>query len=121
MNNRRSNKDSVLAITLLFLLLFFFFHHLAFVYLSAALILVSLASGTISKWIDLGWRFLADGAGRISGTIILSVLFVVFVLPIALILRMFKKDIMNLKVPKSDSIFEKTEKKYSPVDLQHPY
>lgn len=62
----------------------------------------------IIKQIYTLWMAFAKILGKINTFIILSIIYVVLISPIGLILRIFKKDILNLKFnPKSESYWQK--------------
>lgn len=81
---------------------------------------LSLISKKIEKLILKGWMSLALVLGWINGRILLSIIFYIFLTPIALLSRLFTKDPLKLK-PQSQSTFEDRDHKYVPEDLENPW
>lgn len=121
MNKSSSNKDAILAITLLFLLFFLAFHQLFFIYLAISIILLSFLWQGFSNAAEKIWNFAGEAIGRVSGTIILTVLFFVVVFPMGLALKLFGKDPLQLKQPKTETNFQIFKKRIVKTDLQNPY
>lgn len=121
MNKSRTNKDSILAITLLFLLLFLSLHKLIFIYLSIGTILLSFLSNAFTAFLNKAWSGLGEVMGKITGPVILSLVFFLLLFPMSLLLKLLGKDNLQIKMPKSETNFEITDKTYSKPDLQNPY
>lgn len=121
MNKSSTNKDAILALTLLFLLLYLSLHQLLFIYLAIGIILLSFLWSGFTIAADIAWKRVGDFLGKISGTVILSLLFFLIVCPISFGLKLFGKDHLQLKQPKRGSNFEVLHKNYLKVDLQNPY
>lgn len=121
MNKSRTNKDSILAITLLFLLLFLSLHKLIFIYLSIGLILLSFVSDAFSRFLNKAWMGLGEAIGKVTGPIILSLVFFLLLFPMSLLLKIIGKDNLQIKMPRAQTNFEISNKTYSKPDLQNPY
>ena len=121
MNRSRTNKDSILALTLLFLLLFLSLHKLIFVYLSIGIILLSFFSNAFNILLDSAWFGMGEMIGKISGPVILSLVFFILLIPLSLLLKMMGKDNLQIKTPAAKTNFEISDKTYSKSDLQNPY
>jgi ABC-type uncharacterized transport system YnjBCD permease subunit len=63
-----------------------------------------------------GWYTFADVLGRINSFILMTVLFWVFVMPISLVRKAFRK-----VKPKTDSTFKDVNKTYSIEDFERPW
>lgn len=89
--------------------------------LNSALIigLISLISSTIAKWIEWAWLKLAMGLGWINSRIILSIIYFVFLLPIAWISRLFTKDPLMLKARNADTLYVARDHEYKKEDLEN--
>jgi membrane protease YdiL (CAAX protease family) len=116
------NQDrykSILVIVTGLLLLSLWFDTL---YLDKAGILIgllALLSSFFAKWIEWGWMKLALGLGWINSRILLSVIYFVFLLPIALVSRLFTKDPLKLKSRNEETMYAERNHQYTKEDLQN--
>jgi hypothetical protein len=121
MRSNSSNKESVLAITLLLLLLFLYSRNLNFIYASSLFIIICLLytpAADLSDWI---WKKITHILGLISSSIILTVLFFLIVLPMGLVLKLANKSPLLLNVGEKRSTFILRNKLFTNKDLQNPY
>lgn len=72
---------------------------------------------SLAKWINWFWYKLAEVMGFVMSKVLLSIVFYVFLFPIALIYRMTKKDTLQLK-KKSDTYWTSRSHSYSSKDLE---
>lgn len=116
-------KDSGLALVLILLLLTHFggLSHL----LPAAMIalIMTMAIPTFFKPFAMIWFAFSHVLGRITSTMLLSAIFLLLVIPMALLRRLFKKDSMALSQWKKSqsSAFTIRNHRYSAQDLEHPF
>lgn len=87
---------------------------------------IALAIGVISVFIPLAakgiewlWLKLALMLGWINSRILLSVIYFGFLMPIALVSRLFTKDPLTLKGKKADSLFTVRNHAYKKEDLKN--
>ncbi|TAE40542.1 MAG: hypothetical protein EAY79_03980 [Runella slithyformis] len=66
-----------------------------------------------------GWFKLAEGLGWVNSRIILSVLFFVFLWPIAMLYRVFNKNPMGIRKPQGKSVYNDRSHTYTPKDLEN--
>lgn len=86
-------------------------------YLGIGIPVISLLSSFVAEKIVWGWYKLAQGLGYVNSRIILSLIFFVFLTPLALLSRLKKGDSLHLK--KSDgSYFITRNHPYSKKDLE---
>jgi hypothetical protein len=78
----------------------------------------SLVSNHLANAIVWFWEKLAQVLGFINTRILLSVLFYLFLFPIAMLSRLFSKDPMQLKNPKA-SVFVTRNHTYTSKDLEN--
>jgi len=121
MNKSSTNKDAIPAITLLFLLLFLAFQNQFFIYLAIAFILISFLWKGFSEAANFIWQKLGEAVGKVTGTVILTLIFFVVVFPMSLGMKLLGKDPMKLKQPRGNSNFDLLERKIIKADLQNPY
>jgi len=67
------------------------------------------------------WAKIAEVLGTINGKIILSVLFFVFLFPIALLYRLMTKNPMAIRHSPEDSFYTERNHTYKKIDLEHPW
>jgi hypothetical protein len=91
------SKTTILVICMGFLLIYLKFHWKWSIVTSLVVGIIGIASPFLSRLIDKLWMKLAEVLGKIFPNILLTIVFFVFLLPIALISRLFKKDPLMLK------------------------
>lgn len=81
--------------------------------------LLSLISSFAAKWIEWAWLKLALGLGWINSRILLSVIYFVFLLPVAWVSRLFTKDPLKLKAKTAGSLYHVRDHEYKKEDLEN--
>lgn len=94
--NTDSSKSTILVICMGFLLIYLAFHGKWALYTSLGVGVVAIASGWASQKIAWAWDKLSLLLGYIVPNILLSIIFFIFLFPISLISRLFKKDPLML-------------------------
>ncbi|AUD01380.1 SxtJ family membrane protein [Spirosoma pollinicola] len=89
-----------------------------FLYAAAAVGVLSLVVPVVGDLIVKGWFKLAEILGAINGKIILSVLFFVFLFPIALLYRMTGKNPLGIKRTNEKSFYNERNHLYTKEDLE---
>ncbi len=121
MRSKSSNKESILAITLLLLLLFLYFRNMNLIYGTIVFIFLSLLLNSVADFFDMIWKKITQVLGMISSTIILSVLFFGIVFPLGMILKLFNKNPLLLNLGNRQSTFIDINKLFTNKDLENPY
>jgi hypothetical protein len=80
---------------------------------------ISIFSAAAAKGIEWGWLKLAQGLGWVNSRILLSLIYFVFLLPIAWISRLFTKDPLTLRKTKTSSLFINRNHLYTKKDLEN--
>jgi hypothetical protein len=112
-NKVANNKETLLTITVGFLVLFLVFELRWMLFTSLAVGLVALFSPFMSRYIALTWSKLASILGYFMPNILLGMLYVIFLIPIAILSRIGKhNDPLQLRIPK-DSTFANRTKNYN--------
>ena len=114
-------KDSVLAVIVLLLLGFIFFRSRVWIYLALMLSILSVLSPMVTFWLHRVWSFITEILGRISGTIILTVVFIFILLPTAILKKWFGKKDMILKQGNIRSTFQNRDHEYTERDFENPW
>lgn len=79
--------------------------------------LVFLLSPTIGDTVSKVWFKIAELIGGVMSKVLLSIVFFIFLLPVATISKVFKKDILGLKKPEKSNYVERNHL-YSGKDLE---
>lgn len=99
--------------------LYFIFKSEYFLIAAAVVGVVSIAIPVVGDGIVKVWYKLAEILGAINGRILLSIVFFLVLLPVAILARIGKKNALNLKNEKGTSVFLDRNHKYAPKDLEH--
>jgi hypothetical protein len=81
--------------------------------------LITLIFPVAAKWVEWAWLKLALGLGWVNSRILLTVLYFVFLFPIALISRLFTKDPLMLKGKGAKSLYVTRDHLYKKHDLEN--
>ncbi len=117
---RRKRIESIAAILLLLLLIGRWQRSWAYVYAAGCVLLVSFAWPGAARWLSAGWMQLGKAIGAVMGRVLLSIIFLVIVIPVAIIARWRNKLHIRLK-PGSQTNFEERDHLYSEADLREPW
>ena len=74
-----------------------------------------------SGWITFIWLKLSHVLGWVMSKVILGIIFYVVLVPIALLSRLFNKDLLNLKKNEKDGYYTERNHEYTPEDLENPW
>lgn len=90
-------------------------------YVSIIIGLIGVFSSTLSSWIDTLWMKLAWVLSLIVPNILLGIVYYVFLFPMSLISKIFRKDdVLQLK-NKSISTYKNSEKKFDKHSFENPW
>lgn len=115
---KKDLHKTILVIVAGLLLLSFIFDAPLMVAIATTVGVASLVSNHLANAIVWFWEKLAQVLGFINTRILLSVLFYLFLFPIAMLSRLFSKDPMQLKNPKA-SVFVTRNHTYTSKDLEN--
>ncbi|GAB3960867.1 hypothetical protein GCM10028805_59140 [Spirosoma harenae] len=101
--------------------LYFVFKSPWWLYAAAAVGLLSIAVPVVGDLIVKGWFKLAEVLGNINGKIILSILFFVFLWPIALLYRLSAKNPLAIKRTDDKSFYTERNHLYTKDDLDQTW
>ncbi len=89
------------------------------IYAAIALGVVGAFIPSLAKWVDWAWYKLAEGMGWVMSKVMLTLIFFVFLFPVALLSRVFgKKDSLQLK-KKTGSYWTERNHAYEAKDLEN--
>ena len=119
MSMKETNQaQTILSIVVGFLALHYIFGGIYF--LPAALIIgvLSLISDGFAHLISQAWAKFAMVLGRINGNILLTLVFFIFLTPVAFLMRIFKKgDALKLKKQNANTVYVTRDHTYTKSDL----
>ena len=121
--NLKENSDSGLAFILILLLIGLIFKMPFFYKLAVVSILLLMIKPGIFYPFTFIWLNLSDFLGKIISKVLLSVIFLVFVLPVGLFRKLNGKDTLKLKFfrKSGQSVFIERNHKFTKEDLINPY
>ncbi|MBS1659198.1 MAG: hypothetical protein JST18_14015 [Bacteroidetes bacterium] len=92
-------------------------------YAAAVLLLIALFVYPVAVWITIGWLKFAQLLGTINSKILLTLIFFIFLFPIATLYRLSKKDPLQRKKLNKEgtSYFSSRNHTYQPDDFKHTF
>jgi hypothetical protein len=111
-------RETLLVIVLGFSVLYLILGRNWMLYTALGLGIVGMLSVPLNRWIHLAWFFTGEKIGFVVSKVLLGAIFFIVLIPMSLIARIFRKDIMNLKAP-SASAYHQRDHLYEPADLEN--
>ncbi len=109
--NTKPDGNITLAIVSGFVALSLIFDLPILTYIALAVGFGSLLSGTVQRGIIFVWEKFAKVLGTVNSYLLLSIIFFVFLTPLALLMKLFNnKDGLRLKKPTETNFFERNFK-----------
>ena len=101
-------------------IMYFIFHSVYWLYAAAGIGLISLMIPFAGNLIVKGWFKISELLGWINSRVLLSIIFYVFLFPIAIVARFFSKNALNLKNIQP-TLYETRNHKYVKSDLENTW
>ena len=118
-NMSREKQLETCVIIMAGLLVFWFINHYKGLVTIAILIgLIGAFVPALARWIHWAWYKLAEVMGFVMSKVLLSVVFFVFLFPIAMLYKLTKKDTLQLK-KSPGSYWTERNHSYVEKDLEH--
>jgi hypothetical protein len=116
-------KDTGMAMVLICLLIAFFGDKDFFYGLAIVLLLVNMIAPNIYRTAAKLWLGFSHLLGSVMSKIILSIIYLLLILPVGFARKAIGKDSLQLKKWKKsqDSVFRVREHQFTAKDIQHPY
>ena len=116
-------KDSGMAAALICLLIAFFTEEVLFYGLATLVLLINMIRPRLFVPWARFWLTLSQGIGSVMSGIILSLIFIIMVVPAGLFRKIIGKDPMQLKKWKQNhaSVFRVRNHEFTSEDLRNPY
>lgn len=118
---REKSLEAVLVICTGLLVLYWIFDNARFLIAATVIGVAGMLSPFLAEIIAKAWYKLAEYLGRINGFIILSILFYLFLTPLAWLSKLFKKDELQLKkkTDPKESYYVERNHTFSKKDLEN--
>ncbi|MBN8851476.1 MAG: hypothetical protein BGO55_04135 [Sphingobacteriales bacterium 50-39] len=118
-STKSTSKETVLVITVGFLALYLIFKHRIFLTVSFVIGLAGLLSSWLSEKIDIVWNKLSLLLGRISNTLLLTLIFFLVLTPMGLIRRLLGKGNLLRVREGQQTNFTDREHSFTKQDLEN--
>lgn len=116
---REKNLETILAMCFGFLILHLIFHVKVLLTLSILLAGIGLFSTYLTEKVTWLWLKIAEIIGAVMGKILMSLVFFVFLTPLAFLMRLSGKVTVRIKKENGNSIYEERNHTYSAADLEN--
>jgi hypothetical protein len=111
--------ETITVLSVFLLLLNLFLHKQAFIYAALALLLTGLFIKPAARNISRIWLNFAELLGAVNCKIILSLVFFLFLTPLAFLYRLFTKNPLQLKnTSETKSLYREREHRFNPADFE---
>ena len=118
---QQNTKEIVLTIVVGLLVFYFIFKIQGLLIAALVVGVLGVLSNFVAEKIAWLWLKFAEILGRINSTVLLSLIFFIFLTPIALLMRIFKKDdALKLKKPAA-SAYDERNHTYVKKDLENTW
>ena len=117
-NNKAKSLETILVLAGALIVTYWVTQKKIFLLLALILILIGITSPFIADKISVAWLKFSEIIGSVMSKVILSIIYFVFLVPIALLYQLSKKDYLSLK-RKKDSYYINRSHTYSPKDLEN--
>ena len=115
---REKTLETLLVLTGALVLAFWITNKKIYLLLALSLVLIGIGSPFLTQKISWLWLKLSEGIGYVMSKVILTIVFFVFLIPLALLSRVFKKDTLSLN-KKATSYYSNRDHLYSDKDLKN--
>jgi hypothetical protein len=121
--SKEQAKDAGMAVVLILLLLGIFLKQRVFYPYAAAALAVNMILPGIYKPFAVIWFGIANFLGTIMSKVLLTIVYILLVVPIGLLRRLLGKDSLQLKKFKKNgsSVFRERDHLFQSTDIENPY
>lgn len=117
---RSKYRETLLVIVLGFSLLYLILDREWMLFTAVGIGIIGMLSIKLNYWIHTVWLFIGEKLGFVVNKIVMGALYIAILIPISLLARIFRKDIMHLR-PFAKSGLHKRDHLYEPGDLENPW
>lgn len=119
-NDRAKQLETCLVIVTGLIVIWLIAKKVEIIYAAIAIGVIGAFIPSIAKWIHWLWYKIAEIMGGIMSKVLLSLVFFLFLFPIAVLYRMFSKDTLQLK-RNGQSYWTVRDHDYSKKDLENAW
>ena len=120
-NKEISNRyEAPLVVVLFLIILFFIWGNIIFVKIAFLVGFISLLSKQVANFIGQAWKRILRIIGFVNSHVLLSLVFILVLIPLSFLYRLSKKDPLNLKGGK-ESYYVERNHQYEPKDFEKPW
>jgi hypothetical protein len=111
-------RETLLVIVLGFSVLYLILDRDWLFYTALATGIAGMLSLDLNRWIHMAWHFLGEKLGFVVGKVILGIIFLLILLPMGMLSRVFRKDPLKLRVT-GKSNYHQRDHRYEAGDLEN--
>jgi hypothetical protein len=116
---KKLELETLAVLSLFFLILASIIHRQFLMYIGIALLVIALFIKPLAVMIARGWLAFAKILGTFNSKIVLTLVFYLFLTPIALLYRVFNKNCLSIQShPKSTSMYVDRDHVFTASDLE---
>ncbi len=119
--DRKKILETMLVLTVAAVVAQFIFKDKYSLYVAIGFGVTGLFLPWLSMWITTGWMGLAEILGKISSTVILTLLFFLILFPSALLKKVFGKEGTYVKKKREGSYFQERNVTFTKEHLENPW
>ena len=111
-------RETLLVIVLGFSLLYLILDRDWMLHTALGLGILGMLSVQMNRWIHVAWFFIGEKMGYVISKVVLGALYIAVLVPVSLLARIFRKDLMNLKSPHMSG-FHQRDHLFDPGDFEN--
>jgi len=117
-SNKAKSLETLLVLTGALIVIYWFSPKKIYLLIALLFILIGVVSPFLSSKISWVWLKFAELLGSVMSKVILSVIYFVFLVPIAMVYRLTQKNPLFLK-RRDDTYYTERNKQYAPKDVEN--
>jgi hypothetical protein len=115
------NLRTLIVLATGILVLFLVFHKPWLSWIALGVLVIAAFSDWLSAKVAWLWLKFAEVLGKVNSRVLLSLVFFVFLVPLALVRRLFVRNALDLTPPASGTLFHERNHRYTAQDLENPW
>ncbi len=115
------NLRTLVVLAMGLLVLFLVFHKPWISWIALGVLLIAAFSDWLSAKVAWLWLKLAELLGKVNSRVLLSLVFFIFLVPLALVRRIFVRNALDLKRPAENTLYKTRNHRFTAQDLENPW
>lgn len=115
------NLRTLVVLAMGLLVLFLVFHKPWISWTALGVLLIAAFSDWLSAKVAWLWLKLAELLGKVNSRVLLSLVFFIFLVPLALVRRLFVRNALDLKRSAENTLYKTRNHRYIAEDLENPW